>query len=364
MGIHEEPCPQIMSLAFPSKEVAEVLTAWFKAKHRNLPWRPQRLSEYRDPYMVWISETMLQQTRVEAVIAHFLGWMRELPTVEALANSDEATVLRLWQGLGYYSRARNLHKGACYILTEFGGRFPNDPLLLQQIPGIGEYTAGAIASLAYHEHAPILDGNLVRIFSRWNLWSHLPTDSKEWKQKYWKLSQQFTDEKHPHLINEALMDFGAIICTPKSPQCTDCIAQKFCKAFQAGKTSLFPPKKVKRESIDVRGVIAIICCAGKVLVTKSSKGFLKNQWRLPYADDTSALQPILSPIHIKRFKSPGIIKHTITHHKIEFQVITATIDSLVLPHADEWKWIPVKELRKNIANALTIKALTLNQKHF
>lgn len=353
------PAGDRMNKAFSPAKFAPILVTWFLKNHRHLPWRALDLQAQRDPYMVWISETMLQQTRVEAVIAHFLGWMRELPTLAHLAEADETTVLRLWQGLGYYSRARNLQKGARFVMASFDGIIPSDPTELKRIPGIGEYTAGAIASIAYHQKAAILDGNLVRLFARWNLWKHLPTESKAWKQKYWEMAQQFIDNEHPHLINEALMEFGAKVCTPKSPRCAECPLQSMCPAFAKGLQEALPPKKPKKEEVEICASIYRIGNETHLLATRSPQGFLKNQWRLPFAEDTQDLKPIFAPLKVGKAKHVGEIKHTITHHRFTIQVKDLLLAPPALPKEGEWAWFTRKEFRKMVANALSVKALEL-----
>lgn len=350
-----------MKQGFSPAKFSPILVAWFREHHRKLPWRALDLQAQRDPYMVWISETMLQQTRVEAVIAHFMGWMRELPTLAHLAQADEATVLRLWQGLGYYSRARNLQKGARFVMASFDGIMPSNPTELQQIPGIGEYTAGAIASIAFHQQAAILDGNLVRLFARWNLWRHLPTESKTWKQKYWGLAQQFVDTKHPHLINEALMEFGAKVCTPKSPKCAECPLQSMCPAFANGVQEKLPPKKAKKDEVEIRGSIYRIGNHTHLLATRSPKGFLKNQWRLPFEDGSQNFSHMLSPLNAGKAKLVGEIKHTITHHRFVLQVKEISLAPPAIPAEGEWAWFTRREFRKMVANALSVKALEVGQ---
>lgn len=346
-----------MNTGFSPAKFGPILVSWFLENHRKLPWRPKQMDAFRDPYMVWTSETMLQQTRVEAVIAHFLGWMRELPTIQDLANANEAQVLRLWQGLGYYSRARNLHKGAQFIMQQFAGQMPANPVLLRKIPGIGEYTAGAIASLAFHEKAAILDGNLVRLFARWNLWKHLPTESTAWKKKYWDMAQSFVDSAPPHLINEALMEFGAKVCTPKSPNCTLCPLQKHCPAYAKGLQEQLPPKKPQREKVEIRGSIYRIGNDTHILAMRGQTGFLRNQWRLPFVDNHQNLSAQLSPLKLRKAQAVGEIKHTITHHRFCLQVEDIRLSPPHLPAEGEWAWFTRKEFRKIVANALSIKAL-------
>jgi A/G-specific adenine glycosylase len=197
------------------------LNSWFKANQRALPWR-----QNRSPYNTWVSELMLQQTQVTTMVKYFERWIKELPNVEALAAADDEHVMHLWQGLGYYSRARNLKKGAQYIIEHHQGQLPQTIEELMDIPGIGRYTAGAIASLAFNIKAPIVDGNVLRVFSRlYNL--DAPINEQKAKDHIYQLQFDLVPNKNPGSFNESLMELGALICTPKNTQCPTCPVQDF-----------------------------------------------------------------------------------------------------------------------------------------
>ncbi len=215
-------------------EFARRILEWYQRHARNLPWRvPPGAPERPDPYAVWVSEIMLQQTRVEAVIPYFARWMERFPTLERLSAAPEEEVLALWEGLGYYSRARNLHRAAQIVLTEHGGRLPESLPALRKLPGIGRYTAAAIASIAFGQDAATLDGNLKRVFARvFDL--TLPADSAEGEAALWHLAEIHLPPGRAGDYNQALMDLGATLCLPRSPRCLLCPVRELCQAHARG----------------------------------------------------------------------------------------------------------------------------------
>jgi len=347
--------------------IAAGLTHWFSEERRPLPWRPTNLMAPRDPYATWISETMLQQTRVDAVIAHYQRWMKRFPSIADLACADVSEVLQHWQGLGYYSRARNLHKTA-QILMDHGGQFPSTRLELLDLPGIGEYTAGAILSLALQKNEPILDGNLVRIFSRWNQWEQLPTQGPQWKRQYWNLAAEFAQLRTPHIINEALMEFGALVCTPQNPSCLQCVIREHCQAFQQKSVEKFPPRTNKRAPISVEGFLLCIRSADKILLERCFTGLLAGQWKLPLVEtgsldtETPSAKELhaLFPKGIRGQKQAGkLVRHAITHHRITLRLCSIDgVSEQTLTSTDrDWMWTPLQDIRKVLINSLSLKGL-------
>ena len=361
MGIHEIIGAQRIAVEEALLvQITRILESWFRAQNRDLPWRPVDLNQLRDPYAVWISETMLQQTRVEAVISHYERWMQQLPTLLDLANAKEERVLHLWQGLGYYSRARNLHRAALALVQRNEHELPRTPQELLALPGIGAYTAGAILSLAWHQHQPLLDGNLIRIFSRLRCINGLPVESKEMKALYWDIANQFARTAHPHIINEALMEFGAVLCTPRSPLCNQCLLKSHCSAFHQGTVGQYPPAKPKVQPEQINGIVLVCRRDGKLLVHKAPKGLLSKQWRLPWmmGDDRAKLQSKVSC---------GSFRHAITRYRLTLEVVRIDLESpqQEVPFATddtlgEWRWIAAKDARMVLVNSLSIKALTLS----
>ena len=219
----------------------ETLLAWFDGSRRALPWREEHP---RNPYHVWVSEIMLQQTRTETVKGYFQRWMEQFPTIRDLAQAPEEQVLRAWQGLGYYSRARNLHKAARQVMAEWGGQLPRERKALGSLAGIGAYTVGAILSMAFGEKIPAVDGNLLRVLSR--LYGvEEDISGTQGKKTITALAEEAIPGNRPGDFNEALMDLGAEVCIPRHPRCEACPLTAFCQAWKEGKTEILPVKKPK-----------------------------------------------------------------------------------------------------------------------
>lgn len=216
---------------FPDK-----IVKWYESNKRSLPWR-----DTKDPYKIWLSEIILQQTRVSQGMPYYLRFIEAYPTVRALAAAPEQEVLRLWQGLGYYTRARNLHKCAKAVVSLHGGEFPRTYETLLSLPGIGEYTAAAIASIAFKQAVAVVDGNVFRVLSR-IFGIDTPINSPEGKKQFAKLANELVPAAHPDAHNQAVMEFGALFCTPQNPQCETCIFQKSCFAFSRKMQQALPVK--------------------------------------------------------------------------------------------------------------------------
>jgi A/G-specific adenine glycosylase len=226
------------------KEFAHLLLEWYVSNKRNLPWR-----KTKDPYKIWLSEIMLQQTRVNQGLPYYLSFVKKYPTVTQLAKAHEQEVLRMWQGLGYYSRARNLHKCAKLVSKDFDGRFPGTVADLKKLPGIGDYTGAAIASLAFGQPSAVVDGNVFRVLSRL-FGIHLNIASNEGKKYFFELANNLIPQDNPGEFNQAMMEFGAIHCMPKNPKCESCAFTKSCVANQKGTQSLLPVKsKMKKRKV-------------------------------------------------------------------------------------------------------------------
>lgn len=221
------------------KLISSLLQNWYAQHKRSLPWR-----DSKDPYIVWISEIILQQTRVNQGHDYFLRFIERFPDIKSLAEAPEDDVLKIWQGLGYYSRARNLHTAAKQIVKKFDGVFPTSHSDILSLKGVGEYTAAAIASIVYNLPHAVVDGNVYRVLSR--LFAiDKPIDTTTGKKLFAETAQSILDEKHPGNHNQAIMELGALVCTPKQPKCMECPLQNVCLAFEKGNVSAFPVKKGK-----------------------------------------------------------------------------------------------------------------------
>ncbi|TWT88792.1 putative A/G-specific adenine glycosylase YfhQ [Pseudobythopirellula maris] len=242
------------------------LLAWYGRNARDLPWRKNR-----DPYRVWLSEVMLQQTQVEAVRPYFLRFTGELPAVEDLASADESRVLRLWEGLGYYRRARSLHAAAKKIVAEHDGRLPDTLEGLMALPGVGRYTAGAILSIAYDKRAPIVEANTRRLYARLMALEVDPT-STEGERRLWEFAERLLPRSGFSNFSQALMELGSLVCTPKTPRCDACPVAKHCRAYQAGAIESLAPVTRKVKFTDLREAAVVVRKADKVLVRQCGEG--------------------------------------------------------------------------------------------
>ncbi len=228
------------------------LLAWFRQFQRDLPWR-----RTKDPYRIWISEIMLQQTRVAAVIPYYERFLARFPDVRSLAEAPEEEVLRLWSGLGYYSRARNLQKAAQQIVALHGGEFPKEEEAALALSGIGPYTGAAILSIAFDAKHAVLDGNVARVLARLGAIRGDLRESRRW-QSLQKMAGELLEPKSPGDWNQAMMELGATVCTPRAPQCLLCPVAKFCRARQSGDPESFPEKRKKREAVQIVLAAAVL----------------------------------------------------------------------------------------------------------
>jgi len=252
---------QIPAVPFRSK-----LLAWYDAHARDLPWR-----EDRDPYRVWVSEIMLQQTRVAAVIEHYRKFLQRFPTVRKLAAARESSVLAAWSGLGYYRRARMLHAAAKMIVNQRGGKFPNSAAGLRDLPGVGRYTAAAVASIAFGEPVPVVDGNVARVLDRL-------CDARVSNEKAWQAAEDLLDRERPGDFNQAIMELGAIVCTPRAPACLTCPVLDLCATRGERGLSAKPTRQKKREIH-----YALDCREGSVFLVQRGNdlGLMPGMWELP-----------------------------------------------------------------------------------
>jgi A/G-specific adenine glycosylase len=348
--------------ARPSGPQAQALLAWYDRHRRRLPWRAEN-GERPDPYRVWLSEIMLQQTSVKAVAPYYARFLTRWPSLQHLASVRLVEVLKLWAGLGYYARARNLHACARTIVARHGGAFPQSELELRTLPGIGGYTAAAIAAIAFDQKATPVDGNIERVVARlFAVEEALPAG----KPRIKVLAQMLTPARRAGDFAQAMMDLGASICTPKRPACALCPWRDDCVARLRGDPETFPRKAPKVQGELRRGAAFVALRAdGAVLVrTRPQKGLLggmsevpTTQWSQDF-DELNALSEPPLPAHWR--KLPGRVTHTFTHFPLELTIYTASIQRGTKPPAGA-RWIPLRQLagealpsvmRKVIAHAL------------
>jgi A/G-specific adenine glycosylase len=324
--------------------IAPELLAWYRQNKRTLPWR-----DHPDPYAVWVSEIMLQQTRVETVIPYFERWLAKFPTVLALAAADEQDVLNLWEGLGYYSRARNLHKAAKVVAADYGGKLPRTAAALQKLPGIGRYTAAAVASMAFGRDAAALDGNIRRVYARiFNV--DAPLGSTEAEKIFWDLAEIHLPHGEAGDYNQALMDLGATICTPRSPRCDACPVQRHCEAYQLDLQEFRPVPKAKKEVPHHIHAAAVIVQDGQVLLAQRPvDGLLGGMWEFPNGRvDGDPAEGLADAIHSGYKLNVQImdplceVRHAYTHFKItEYAFLCELIH---LSEQENLRWVALDAL--------------------
>ena len=331
---------------FPS-----LLLRWYKKNSRALPWRG-----HSDAYAVWVSEIMLQQTRVETVIPYFEEWMERFPSIPALAEASEQSVLQLWEGLGYYSRARNLHKAARILVDELGGQLPREAAALRKLPGIGRYTAGAIASIAFGLDEPALDANIRRVYARlFNL--NIPADSNDGQKILWKLATDNLPKGQAGDFNQSLMDLGAMICLPKKARCETCPLKKHCQAFQLGlqesRPVLKPKNKIPHHTRAAAVIVRRISNSPHTLLAKRpSRGLLGGLWEFPAGRIESDSAPGLTKaiesgynIRVRAGEALGVVHHAYTHFRVTVRVFSANvIEKKTLRTSENLKWVKLSEL--------------------
>jgi A/G-specific adenine glycosylase len=297
-------------------QLRKTLLTWYGNSGRDLPWR-----KTQDPYVIWISEIMLQQTQVQTVLPYYERWLGALPTIQALAEAERETVLKLWEGLGYYTRARNLHRAAQKIVEEHSGRFPKVFDAVIALPGIGRSTAGAILSSAYGQPHAILDANVRRVISR--LIALEETGSAA-EKRLWEVSEALLDREFPFAFNQALMDLGATLCSPRNPQCLLCPWQSFCLGQQQPERFPVRPAKRARPKKQAFGFF-VQSENGFLLVKRPEKGLLGGLWEFPTIENSEDWQIVFGSDPI----SLGTVEHAYTHFEIAVEIYWVQIDGKV-----------------------------------
>jgi A/G-specific adenine glycosylase len=332
------------------RQLVLLLLDWFSANARDLPWR-----RTRDPYAIWVSEIMLQQTQVKTVIPYWERWLRELPTLEAAAKASPDRIHKLWEGLGYYTRARNLQQAAKQIVEKHAGKFPRNADDVLALPGIGRYTAGAICSIAFNQPTPILDGNVIRVLTRIFGIAGNPRE-KETNARLWRMAEQLVSHAKTRssqrktfsknfaafaslretgpcsLLNQSLMELGALICTPRNPQCSICPVRKPCVAFRENRVNELPNLN-KREAATARRFIALVAEQnGRFLVRQRPAGVVNaHLWEFPNVEilngrsDPKPLAKNILGVKPPKLQPLCTVKHSITRYRITLEAFRAQL---------------------------------------
>lgn len=353
-----------MSATPNPKRVAKALEKWFAANARELPWR-----ETRDPYRIWVSEVMLQQTRVETVLAYYEPFIERFESVHALARASEDEVLSAWSGLGYYRRARFLHKGARYVAEHLGGELPADVEGLRAVPGVGPYTAGALASIAFDLPEPLVDGNVARVSSRLRAVEDA-TEQGAQAKAHWAFVAKVMREGEPRVLAQALMELGATVCKPKQPGCDRCPVARDCRALAQGLTSTIPAPKKKKASPEQHFDAVLVRWGERVLLERRPReGLLAGMWCVPLIERKTARAPKVATLG-RRLPAPldraqdlapvnaEPVKHVFTHrvwHLTLWQARSARRPKA--PAGSQWAWISPGERPEGGVPSLTNKVL-------
>ena len=352
------PLPEIeTTLAFEALKqgFAPALESWYLHNARDLPWR-----NTQDPYAIWVSEIMLQQTQVVTVIPYYERFLKRFPKIETLAEASLEEVLKLWEGLGYYSRGRNLHKASQVVVRDFGGLVPDTLDALLSLNGVGRYTAGAILSFAYGQRTPLLDGNVKRILSRL-LNDEAPINQPATEKKHWAwISELLNTSENPYIFNQGIMELGATVCTPKLTKCLLCPVHELCQAFKAGKVEALPvktpSKAVPHKHI---GVALMQNKEGLYFIQQRPEtGLLASLWEFPGGKqeepesiESTVVRELAEELNLKVIvKDHALsIDHAYTHLKVTLHVyhteIESSLDQLELKAAQAFKWATLDEMR-------------------
>ncbi len=338
-----------------AEKIARILLRWFRRHKRDLPWRRSY-----DPYHVWISEIMLQQTQMERGVRYFHNWVKRFPDVVAVAQADEEEILQHWEGLGYYARARNLHRAAKKMVTEFQGQVPSDYSSLLRLPGIGPYTAAAVSSIAGNQDVPVIDTNVNRIFARlFNIQE--PIKESGAQKTIQEIAGKLLPKGKARLFNQALMDLGGVICTPKNPDCGLCPLSDRCRSQQLGIVAERPVLAKKKQPVFINRVVGVIVHRDRVYMQKRAHTSLwTGLWEFPGGErqveqQKTASLDVASEVHketglvVRAERFLACVHHQFTHHKITVDAYLCSIadDAEVHPRprlASNFRWLQPREL--------------------
>jgi A/G-specific adenine glycosylase len=362
------------------------LLDWFAANARDLPWR-----RTCDPYAIWVSEIMLQQTQVKTVIAYWERWMRELPTIQAAARASPDKIHKLWEGLGYYARARNLQKAARQIVEQHDGKFPENFADVLALPGIGRYTAGAICSIAFNQPVPVLDGNVIRVLTRIFGISENP-GQKETNARLWKLAEKLVthasrlksrtrtrtkdeDDLTVSRLNQSLMELGAVICAPRQPRCFVCPVKRFCVAFREKRAEELPNLGKRSAAIPRHFLVFVIEQRGRFLIRQRPAGVVNAHfWEFPNVEVAAGGTPAATALaeaaarvlgfQPERLTPLGTVKHSITRYRLTLEAYYVKTGRADVRRRGSGRWVTPAGLQRlafagahrKILNSLNLRA--------
>jgi len=348
-----------------TKALRRRLLSWYDANRRDLPWR-----RTDDPYAIWISESMLQQTRVETVIPYYERFLARFPDARALAEAELEEVLELWTGLGYYSRARNLHRAAGVLVRDHGGTLPDAADALRALPGVGRYTAGAVASIAFDRPEPVVDGNVARVLARLHGIAE-DVGASATVRRLWDEAASLAEGPRPGDLNQALMELGATVCTPRRPHCEACPLERRCTAHREGDPEALPVKARKPRPRPTRAVAGIVSRRGRWLaVRRPAEGLLGGLWELPGGEPLPGEEPSSAMVRTLRERAglsvPGVdalgeVEHVFTHLRLTLHVFRCKPPTgrVRLRGLDAHRWLAPDDFAALPQGGATRKALAL-----
>lgn len=343
--------------------VQHTIARWYQKRRRDLPWR-----QTLDPYAVWVSEVMLQQTQVKTVVPYFQRFMEAFADVKQLAHADEQRVLKLWEGLGYYSRARNLHRAARLVVERFNAQVPDDWHTFRQLPGVGDYIGAAVLSIAFSKPYAVVDGNVKRVLARLFM---LETEVNVAKGHavFQPVADQLLERSHPGRHNQAVMELGAMVCTPRQPLCAQCPLQRHCKALKAGQVHNYPRRTARKAVGRQRWAAAVVFKNGRLLLTqRPGAGLLAGMWEFPGGQVQEGQDPaqacsdaIKASVGLKAPVKAHIVtvNHTYTHFKLQLDLYLCPYQSgrVRLNGPAAFKWIAFEKLSRLPLHRAVHKAL-------
>jgi len=305
--------------------IRQALLAHYDRHARDLPWR-----RTRDPYAIWVSEIMLQQTRVDTVLRYYDRFLSRFPDLASLAAAEEDAVLAAWSGLGYYRRARLLHAGVREVVAHYGGVVPKDAEQRRKLPGIGRYTAGAIGSIAFERCEPLVDGNVARVFARL-FGLDTPLGRKDTEAALWSLAERLVQGPRPGALNQALMELGALVCTKAATSCKTCPVAEHCSARRQGRVKQLPVVLKKAEPVPTALVCVLLFSGSRLLLTRSESGLFAGLWNLPMrpGEDRAAAATLLAELGVRAQLPPrrsAVLEHVLTHRRLQLSLYTAALD--------------------------------------
>ncbi len=332
---------------FDIERFQRTLIDWYVKNKRDLPWR-----KTKDPYRIWVSEIMLQQTKVETVIHYYEKFMENYPTIFHLAEADEQKVLKDWEGLGYYQRARNLHEAVKEVVETYGGEVPQDPNDLAKLKGIGPYTKGAILSIAFGQPEPAVDGNVMRVFSRLlNIDDNIL--EQKTRRRFEAIVREVIAKDDPSSFNQGLMDLGATICIPRTPRCEVCPVQPYCRAYLEGKQHELPNRKKKAKHRTKQFVaVCLVNEKGEIAIEqREHKGLLASMWQFPMFEKDDVKKQPLVELFEKKYgmkiaitEKLGNVKHVFSHLTWEIVVHKASLEEHLPEGRHSLRFVSEKEL--------------------